>query len=254
MDLTTWEDDEADPLEDEFEDFDLLLFTKLEDTRDQINKMLKKACPEEVDNCFEQIMKLASDMQDCLEKNEIWRLDDVLACFGDGVKRPLASGNAEEYYQRRKAYFKCLDEMEHLRSSWAREVKEASAYLYKDGVESYKKYRDSFLEVYGTGKSHYAEWQIFKKNLFWFFIYTYFCGAVYDDWIVTKAGMAIFAVECVEELVMYHFLADNSDMSGEDWISLSGALAREVEHSDDNLNLLEEWLWQRWESRERAKT
>lgn len=256
LELISTEDDEEDPLEEDFEDFDLFLFTKLEDAREQICNALKSASALELESCFRQIYRLASDMQECLEENKDWKLDEVISQFGDAAKSSLAPGSAKEYYQRRKAYFECLSKMEHLRTEWGCEVEEAFKFLYQndqDGYENYEAYREKFLTSYGPDGGYFEEWQRFKKNLFWFFIYTYFCGAVYDDWIVTKAGMACFAVDCVEELVMYHSISDTAELTKEDWIKIAGFLAREVEHSDDNLNWLEEWLWQRWEGRERTE-
>ena len=252
LELTAWEDDKEDPLEEEFEDFDLFLFTKLEDAREKILDKLKKVTPKEADAFFEEIYAFSSKLQEGLMDNEIWKLDELIEQFGETGKSTLARKSAMEYYQKGRDSFECLSEMEHLRADFGPEVLRVSEYLYQAGKETYEQKRQAFLEAFGEGGQNFAEWQNFKKNLFWFFIYTYFCGAVYDDSIVTKAGMACFAVECVEELVMYHWLTDPENTKKEEWLRLAGALAREVEHSDDNLNYLEDWIWNRWETRERT--
>lgn len=252
LELTTWEDDKEDPLEEEFEDFDLFLFTKLEDAREKILCKLKEVTLEDADACFEEIYEFSSKLQEALMDNEIWKLDELIEQFGETGKSTLARKSAMEYYQKGRDSFECLSEMEHLRADFGPEVSRVSEYLYQAGKEAYELKRQAFLEAFGEGGQNFTKWQNFKRNLFWFFIYTYFCGAVYDDSIVTKAGMACFAVECVEELVMYHWLTDPENTKKEEWLRLAGALAREVEHSDDNLNYLEDWIWNRWETRERT--
>ena len=75
-----------------------------------------------------------------------------------------------------------------------------------------------------------------------FFVYTYFCGAVYDEWIATKIRMATFSVRWIQELVRYRWWENGEKLTMEDVIQMSWRYAREVEHSDENLGILEEWL------------
>ena len=86
------------------------------------------------------------------------------------------------------------------------------------------------------------EWHVFKRNLLMFFLYTYFCGAVYDDWIYSKVALSVFSVIFVQEFVMCRYILADNIIDKHEWVQLAYRYAREVEHSDDNLNLLEEWL------------
>ena len=76
-----------------------------------------------------------------------------------------------------------------------------------------------------------------------FFVYTYFCGAVYDDMVSSKIELALFSVRWIDEFLMVRWLKKKKTLEFSDVLELSRRYAREVEHSDDNLNDLEDWLF-----------
>ena len=70
------------------------------------------------------------------------------------------------------------------------------------------------------------------------FLYTYFCGAVYDGWIRSKTMLSV----CSVKWIFYTALAKGG--SKEDLIRAAYRYAREIEHSDVNLDKLEEFFMQ----------
>ena len=72
-----------------------------------------------------------------------------------------------------------------------------------------------------------------------YFIYTYFCGAVYDGEILAKVMMAIIMVDLLEEMLKVRWLRNEKFLDMEDVIELTYRFSREVEHSDINLKKLE---------------
>ena len=77
-----------------------------------------------------------------------------------------------------------------------------------------------------------------------FFAYSYFCGAVYDDMVCSKMELALFSVRWIQEILLARWLENGKTLSMHDVEELSWRYAREVEHSDDNLNALEDWLFE----------
>ena len=75
-----------------------------------------------------------------------------------------------------------------------------------------------------------------------FFVYTYFCGAVYDDMIDSKIALSVFSVVWIQEFFMALWITRQGKVSSEDMIETAYSYAREVEHSDLNLDILEKWL------------
>ena len=83
------------------------------------------------------------------------------------------------------------------------------------------------------------------EQILTFFIYTYFCGAVYDDCIYSKVLMSVMAACYIQEFCMYTWIAGNKKLSQDECIVIAYRYAREIEHSDLNLNDLEQWLMDR---------
>ena len=75
-----------------------------------------------------------------------------------------------------------------------------------------------------------------------FFVYTYFCGSVYDDMVSTKMGIAVFSTEWIQELLMARWLKNGKKLDFSDITEIAWRYAREAEHSDQNLDMLERWL------------
>lgn len=80
------------------------------------------------------------------------------------------------------------------------------------------------------------------EQLMVFFVYTYFCGAVYDDAVYSKMALAVFSTEWIQEFVMLIWLKNGKKTGFEDMVETAYRYAREVEHSDLNLEVLERWL------------
>ena len=88
------------------------------------------------------------------------------------------------------------------------------------------------------------DWEIEGEQLLLFFVYTYFCGSVYDDQVLTKMQLCVFSVLWIQELWMYHWAEEKRKPTFLERTELAWTYAREIEHSDPNLELLEEWFLQ----------
>jgi len=234
------EDAEEDPLEEEFEDFDFLLFTQLEDARKVLFGIVtNRNMPLESRKAL--LLELAEGMQDCLEQERLYDMDNLIASYRE--KEYHSKQDDYSRFQELQKQFAVFSQLERLREEWTEVLQEAESNLYSD-FESYQQIRAAFLTEYGKNGEKYARWELMQENLLVFFLYTYFCGAVYDDWIYTKVALAVFSATFVEEFVMCQWFLADKNISWQDCIALTYRYAREVEHSDENLNMLEEWLQQ----------
>ena len=68
---------------------------------------------------------------------------------------------------------------------------------------------------------------------------------LYDDWIYSKMALAVHSVEFIRELFVARWKQTGS-LNLEDYVELSYRYAREIEHSDQNLNELEECFVENW--------
>ena len=230
----TWETEE----EDDFEDFDFLLFTQLEDARDVIFEILTDR-KKDLRARMQEALSLAEEFQACIDREEFYAIDEVIG------KYPHPSGaekKKESRYTRRKREFSVFQKLEQLRDEWGGLLAEAWENLYEIGEEHYMELCGEFERTYGYESSRRGEWECMGEQLMVFFVYTYFCGAVYDDAVYSKMALAVFSTEWIQEFVMLIWLKNGKQTRFEDMVETAYRYAREVEHSDLNLEVLERWL------------
>ena len=75
-----------------------------------------------------------------------------------------------------------------------------------------------------------------------YFVFTYFCGAVYDGRIYGKIQMAAASLFYIEQMLMARFVKNEDQLYEEDIRDIVYRYSREVEHSDANLEKLEKLM------------
>jgi len=276
------EDDEPDELEEEFEDFDLLLFTQLEDARSAIFRHLRRDVEVAVQSSDADIMHfaenadifvgsnyvrqnmnraldLAKKMQECLEEGRFFAIEDMIKAYEESAEKPVNELGQESSevleaeqpfnsefipvsYAQKLQLYRLIYDLERLRPEWSNVLGEMYQTLYACGEEYYTQLRKQFATYLAECPERSQQWENSGLQLFVFFTYTYFCGAVYDDWIYSKMALAVHSVEFIGELLMARW-KQNGKLERNDYVELSYRYAREIEHSDQNLNQLEENFW-----------
>lgn len=245
------EDDLAEPLEEEFEEFDFLLFTQLEDARKVLFAMVQNREAPMTERMV-LALEMARQMQLCVDEGRLYDVEEVIqryAVLSPGTSKMLnaepdkrKSGEEKPRYRDMKKCFEVLKRMEHLREEWTDTLTLTEDTLYARGEEAYQRIYDAFCREYIGIAAKKQQWEIFQEQILMFFLYTYFCGAVYDDCIYSKAALGVFSVSMIQELVMCRWYLTDKYIDRMECIRLAYRYAREVEHSDENLILLEEWL------------
>jgi len=80
------------------------------------------------------------------------------------------------------------------------------------------------------------------EQLLVYFIYTYFCGAVYDEYIASKVKMAVCSVFYIEELATALWKKNGEVLTLQEFIRIVYRYSRELEHSDDNLCTMDQMM------------
>lgn len=233
------EDEKEDELEDEFEDFDLMLFTQLEDARGVVLEHLEKA-EGSLEEKMSFYLQMAKQMQDCITREAYYEIEDVVAQYRKVGELP-AFRQKEDRFSQRKHLFEHMVELERLREEWSDVLEELGNTLYAGGETHYRKCISVF-EAYLESETDFAkQWEDIGIRLFVFFLYTYFCGAVYDDWIYSKMALAVESVRFIRELYICRWIRQG-ELQMKDYVELAYRYAREIEHSDQNLNDMEEFF------------
>lgn len=234
------ENDDDDPLINEFDDFDFLLFTELEDARDVIYKTAQnRELP--ISIRLRRLMDLGRQLQNCVEENRISDMQQIVSARakdGDAfdIEEYPDFDDPHERYSFLQENFSVFSKLERLRDNWD-EVLDAEKNMLAKGASNYAKIRGDFA----AAMEQEAWWPLFQENYLMTFVYTYFCGAVYDDWIDTKVMLGVFSLLFTEEFIMNRY-QEKGSVTQEDCEEIAYRYVREVEHSDLNLNALEEFL------------
>ena len=242
--------------EDDFEEFDFMMFSQLEDTRDvlfsiiqdrKIPLTLRMAVSEQLAQSYQICMEEGREfdidelLRDCLRHQKENTLQEfVTKCFSEkGV-------DAASFHQweKQKEELQVLRRLERLRPTWDKVLGDADRWLYQGNEENYRQICEEFHRMYGALSNHKEEWENLGEQLLMFFVYTYFCGAVYDDMVCSKMELALFSVRWIQEFLITRWLENGKQLSMQDVEQISCWYAREIEHSDDNLNALEDWLFE----------
>lgn len=231
--------------EEEYEDFDPFLYSILADARDEMIQILQdRTMTTEVRAGL--VYGMGRDMQNRLEKDEIFACQEVLEKYKKESARKYVEKQIDKNRHDRTSLFvfyqeqlKKLHKLELLKEDWYILLTETIDRLFENGVEEYILLTKEF--------DHWIEeqkfpWEIQKEQLFVYFIFTYFCGAVYDGQILDKVQMAIISVNILENMMIARWLRNEKQLYMDDVIELVYRYSREVEHSDINLKRMEQMM------------
>ncbi|MCQ2523828.1 MAG: flagellin lysine-N-methylase [Lachnospiraceae bacterium] len=250
IEFSVIEDDEPEPLEDDYEDFDFFFYTNLEETREYI---LKIANNEDYDIYLKLglINQMAGRLQMCYDDDETFRMVDCAKEFMDEINN---SSDLSKYAIKPSQIidmdFAIMDELERLDDS------------FDDILSCVDYYKDEKIDKFLSDLKDIDYEKVLSKVLV-SLLYTYYLGAVYNGMVYGYTAMCIFATAMVDILSkgMYERMfenksgdvtCDDSDLSHlepfSDGNSISSAkqalikvlysYSRETEHSDDNINVL----------------
>ena len=150
-----------------------------------------------------------------------------------------AQSNEEQQFRYVRQMFWNLDQLERLRDDWEPYLREAEVLLYRKGQKHYLEVQKEFSDWLGV---HMPEWSVQCEQLLVYFLSTYFCGAVYDGRAYAKVQMAVISVLLIRELLAAQWLKNEKMLEMQDVVETVYRYSRELEHSDPNLNQMEEMM------------
>lgn len=236
--FVTLKDDVED---EEYEDFDYLLFTKLMDAREKIIAVLQNR---EVDimTRIALVLDLSQKIQEAIDADETFKIDDMLEQFGNmdtlmefEQKIKTYSIGENEYCANLRKIFKTFYKLEVLKSDWPEYVKKAEMILYGEGQRNYENKRVDFHQTVGLESATCDEWSVWLEQLMVYFVFTYFCGAVYDSKVLGKMQTAVVTTLLIRELALAKWLENGKELNFGLFVDIAHRVSREIEHSDVNL-------------------
>ena len=237
--------------EESEKDFDEFLYSALQDCR-KVMLTLAQDRSVSLQLRMARILALAHDVQNRIERNRVFEVETVLERYQRPQARELLDAKlcrfAEQSKQQRGARawledwitvrWRMLDlfrEFEVLDPLWTEDLQMYRRCLYEKGCATYLD-----QELQWTERSE--EWETEYEQILVYFLFTYFCGAVYDGDVMRKVQMAVESVLILSELGMAAWMQEGTMPTFEDRMRLAWRYSRELEHSDPNLAAMERVL------------
>ncbi|MFQ6843316.1 MAG: flagellin lysine-N-methylase [Lachnospiraceae bacterium] len=248
---------DGDHLQKNDDDFDEFLYSALQDCRSVLIAMAQNR--NEVLNLrMAKILSLAHDVQNRIDSRQLFDTENVLERYQrEGADTALAQKliwfslvNEEfcgendrqradsDYLSVQWRLLDYLRDFEVLDPRWVPDLQRWRKALYGEGTEVYLERKKRFL-------AEARAWETEYEQILVYFLFVYFCGAVYDGDALRKAKMAVMSVRILRELAFAQWILAGEKLAAEDRAELAWRYARELEHSDPNLNamerMMEEW-------------
>ena len=230
------------------EDFDFFLFDKLEESRTYLLAMLQK---DTVDIGLRQAVFLAfgHDFQRRIRNGQLFSVDALIEKyrrentwhFFEKKKRQY-SCDVKERFLVSQAYFQTLGKLEIRQAAWKRWLDKCEKVLFSEGEDAYIDSKEEFLQFQSGIYDEKREFFLYEEQIMVYFLLHYFCGAVYDQDVYSKVKLSVLSAFVIEEMIFAKWMITGKEMEKADWVALTYQYAREVEHSDKNLEQLEETL------------
>lgn len=249
FDINETEDDLLDDPE-EFEDYDFILFDKLDFAR---AKMLHIAgdSKQPLQERLSQIASMALALQECYDQGDIFEMDsialgtssnssdatstsdgsiraDAIFLVNDSNRADVASSvnssnssNATRTLDYSIESMDVLINMEVLEESWRDSIISAQEYWKRNSNNT---------QICKSAMFPDSNTEFIFQKIFESLLYTYFCGAVYDGQIYARA---MIAVQSTRWLMMLYYANNCKDLN-----AIIYLYSREVEHSDLNVDAL----------------
>lgn len=215
--LTTEKEEE----QEEYEEFDYFLFSNLEDARTLMLQIIQNRGMNYRIR-MAMVLAFAHDLQNCMKHGNLCDIGELLNRYQKPDAPERFAKKLAPYCNRpkdaemyTKEMFQVFSQLEVLSPRWPSRVGYAKRNLFECSHEK-KPQSPQNMALY---------WE----QLMVYFVFTYFCGAVYDSDAFSKIKFAVASTMLILEM----------DKVYDDIETVARAYAKEVEHSQQNLETME---------------
>lgn len=228
--------------EEEFAGFDPFLYSNLLDAREIIISILQDR-KLSIETRMVLCMGLAYDIENRVRSGNLFSCDAVLQRYENKEYLNAASRkvsklfiNMQNRYRFNKQLFEDLWKLEILRGEWEMQLAESQYHLFGKGEKEYGRLIKRF-KWWMQEESEY-DWAVIAEQLMVYYVFTYFCGAVYDERIFMNLQMAVGCTEIIWNLLAARWIKNEETLDMDDIVEITYLFSRELEHSDDNLKTM----------------
>ena len=179
-----------------------------------------------------QMLSMGHHLQKNISEGQLFGLENIYDHYlSEGAANRMNVYLKEKWekpgsrYHVMKGMFSCLHKLEALSADWPGKVRHYEKILFSGGRKKYK------------ALHQYRMPDKIAEQLLSYFIYVYFAGAVYDGMPYSKIKLAVISTMLIEDIVCAT-AAEKGELTFEEIADAAHSYAREVEHSDLNLQRL----------------
>lgn len=221
-------EDDIEGTEDE--DFDIFLYSALIESRKVIIEILQNR-NEDIYVRMAKVLNLSNDIQEKIDNDNIFDIEDILDVYKS--RKISYNDNLKVGLNKDRILYilNLLDELETLYNNWERDLNKWKNAIRDFSDKDFKSPVVSDIEL---------------EQMMIYFVFIYFCLAVYDYDVLSKVKMAvvntlIWENICKAESFIQNF-DDNNCIQKEAKLELAYRYSRELEHSDLNLDKMEDLM------------
>lgn len=235
---------EKEEIEKGYEEFDSRLFTKLMRTRDVMIGIMQNR---ELDCSLRMgmITALGHDVQERIDRDALDAVEELLMRYNrKGAHQSIEQKLVKHRNQVVKRYglmqrmFGIFDKFKVLRPGWTDRISGFKNTLYLKGSKDYEENRYRFKAQMKTCCDNEIRMESYWEQLMVYFLYTYFCGAVYDGQAFAKMKVALVSTLMIQEMLQAEW-QQTGELTFSQLTETVWKYSRELEHLDSNLNRLE---------------
>lgn len=220
--------------EEIYEDFDFFLYSKLVDARDIIIDMLQDRT-RPIGERVAFALAFTHDLQARIYRGHIIGMEEIFRRYTKAGAKERFAKKIEIYENLPKAalnfkkgMLEQFGKLEVLRESWTELLEKMKANAEDEELE--KQWRESDGD---------ADLDIITEHLMIYFTFTYFCGAVYDEEAHSKMKFSVIGTLMTLEAAKALWKEKPQEGKMAAILEAAKRYSREVEHSDENIELLE---------------
>lgn len=230
--------------EEEFEDFDALMYDRLLEAREVMLGILQNR-NRDISVRVYLLWEMGRELQKYTDEGMLFSCEEIFEKYeSEQVCEELSEQlikyhSTKMVFEKSLEYYKKLYELELLREEWDEHLQKTAIALYGEDEKNYYRLHASFDT---WQKQYMPDFSIILEQLLVYFVQTYFCGAVYDDYILSKVKMSVVSTWMIYEMLVVRWFQNGQSLEMDDVISIVYRYSRELEHSDYNLETMEELL------------
>lgn len=226
-------DDEAD--NEDYDDFSNLLYEKLQVIRDALISLLSdRSIPFDVRAMLS--LDMIAEVQEKIDEGDWEGCDSNLSYYHTKEAIMEAATAVSEDTDEEDRYhdeYRLLYNLKPMNETFTQWIKTSEATLFND---------NDFIGLLVAFEEATPDLDIMREQVSTYFINTYFCGAVYDNYVYSLAALAIYNAHILTLLWMAKWSQQERTLSKEITAEILYRYSREIENEYENLKTLEELL------------